>query len=302
MHKLTLEALQLLDTIDRKGSFKAAAEALYKVPSALTYSVQKLEDDLGIGIFQKQGRRQVLTDAGRHLLTQGRELLEAAERLEESTRQIHSGWESTLNIAVDTLLELDFLYPVIDEFYQLQPEIEISISKEVMGGTWEALKSGRAGLVVGAPEAPNSNAGVNYQHIFNIEWLFAIHPQHPLVATYNKQQSPLTENQIRDYRICVVKDSSQSAPPLTRRVLDRQGILRVATGRDKIDAQRHGLAVGYLPKHRILQELQSGQLIALPTEHRQETTPAYLAKASHANGRALMWFYKRLGEMRLGRV
>ena len=59
--QLTLEALEELDTIDRKGSFAAAAAALYKVPSAVSYSVQKLEQDLGVTLFIKEGRRSVLT-------------------------------------------------------------------------------------------------------------------------------------------------------------------------------------------------------------------------------------------------
>ena len=44
---LTLEALRIIDAIDRKGSFAAAAVALDRVPSAMTYSVRKLEEDLG---------------------------------------------------------------------------------------------------------------------------------------------------------------------------------------------------------------------------------------------------------------
>ena len=85
---ITLEGLEVLDAIDRKGSFAAAANILYKVPSAITYTVQKLEQDLGVALFPKQGRRSVLTEAGKVLLKQGREILEAAERLTETARQV----------------------------------------------------------------------------------------------------------------------------------------------------------------------------------------------------------------------
>ena len=57
MLPISLEALQVIDAIDRKGSFAAAAAALYKVPSAVSYTVQKLEQDLGVTIFIKEGRR-----------------------------------------------------------------------------------------------------------------------------------------------------------------------------------------------------------------------------------------------------
>ena len=49
--RLTLEGLEVLDAIDRKGSFAAAAEELHRVPSAITYSVQQLENALGVSPF-----------------------------------------------------------------------------------------------------------------------------------------------------------------------------------------------------------------------------------------------------------
>src|SRR5258706_6976771 len=79
--KLSLEALQVLDAIDRKGSFAAAADDLHRVPSAITYSVRQLEEGLGVGLFDRTGHRAVLTDAGRELLTEGRRLLQAAADL-----------------------------------------------------------------------------------------------------------------------------------------------------------------------------------------------------------------------------
>ena len=80
MH-LTLEALQILDIIDRKGSFASAASALGRVPSALTYTIRKLEDDLDLLLFDRRGHRAKLTSAGRELLLEGRHLLRAANEL-----------------------------------------------------------------------------------------------------------------------------------------------------------------------------------------------------------------------------
>ena len=78
---LTLEAIRVLDAIDRRGSFAAAADELGKVPSALSYTVQKLEDELDAMLFDRSGHRTKFTPAGRMLLEQGRLLLEAAEHL-----------------------------------------------------------------------------------------------------------------------------------------------------------------------------------------------------------------------------
>jgi DNA-binding transcriptional LysR family regulator len=85
---ITVEALLVLDAIEYRGSYAAAAEQLNKVPSALSYIVQKLEEQLNVTIFQRQGRRAVLTPAGKHLLAEGRKVLSTINSLAEQTQTI----------------------------------------------------------------------------------------------------------------------------------------------------------------------------------------------------------------------
>ena len=65
---LTLEALEVIDAIDKQGSFAAAADSLFRVQSKVSYTVRKLEEDIGVTLFEKVGRRAVLTPAGKVLL------------------------------------------------------------------------------------------------------------------------------------------------------------------------------------------------------------------------------------------
>lgn len=60
--RLSLEALETLDAIAEQGSFARAAESLHRVPSALTYTVKKLESDLGVTLFDRSGQRARLTE------------------------------------------------------------------------------------------------------------------------------------------------------------------------------------------------------------------------------------------------
>src|SRR5690554_7467518 len=94
---ITIDALKVLDAIDRKGSFAGAAGELFRVPSAISYTVQKLEEDLNVSIFDRSGHKAVLTPAGRYLLEEGRSLLEAAENLAHSTRQVADRKSTRLN-------------------------------------------------------------------------------------------------------------------------------------------------------------------------------------------------------------
>lgn len=286
---LSLEALEVLDAIDRKGSFAAAAAALYRVPSAVTYSVGKLEEDLGVTLFRREGRRSVLTPAGRVLLEQGRELLEAAERLVETTRQVDSGWESTLHITLDSIYSFETLAPHLEALYGVRPDIEVSIAEEVLGGAWEAVLDGRTDIVIGATEPEGSTQGLGSRPIDRCRWCFAVAPEHPLAAA----ATPLDEEQIRAHRAVVVRDSSRRLPPRSRRVFETQPVLRVQTVEQKIAAQVAGLGAGFLPRHRIEAELRAGALVELPLATDEDDAPLFLVWRRGARGRALRWLLAR---------
>lgn len=146
---LSLESLEVLDAIERKGSFAAAAHELGKVPSALTYVVRKLEDDLDVLLFDRRRHRAELTPAGRALLDEGRHLLQAADDLARRVKRLATGWEATLTIVVDDLVHFRALMPVIQDFYAENTATRLRFCREVLAGTWDALLSGRADLLIG---------------------------------------------------------------------------------------------------------------------------------------------------------
>jgi len=91
---LTPEALAMMDTIARTGSFAAAARELGKVPSALTYNVRQLEDALDVLLFDRSSRQAQLTAAGEELLTEGRRLLIEMDAVANRVRRVATGWET----------------------------------------------------------------------------------------------------------------------------------------------------------------------------------------------------------------
>lgn len=289
-YPITLDALEVLDAIDRKGSFAAAANALFRVPSAISYTMQKLEQDLDVVLFRKEGRRAILTPAGQILLEQGREILDATERLAIATKKTHSGWEPVFNIAIDSILTFDFIYPLIARFYEILPDIEINLYEEVLGGTHEALTSNRADLVIGVEASPS--VGIKYQKIQDIEWLFAVAPGHELV----KAALPLSRPLIEQHRFIVVRDSARNQAPQSHRIFSKRPVLSVASMTEKIQAQCLGLGVGFLPAHRIQDLLVQGSLIALPVEEIIPTDALHIAWKISNKGKVLRWFIKELSQ------
>ncbi|MCR9092166.1 MAG: LysR family transcriptional regulator, partial [Proteobacteria bacterium] len=90
--RLSLDALRTLETIADAGNFARAAERLHRVPSALTYTVQKLESDYDLVLFERVGRRMQLTPAGQAVVEEARALLRHAEAAENRFRKLGEGW------------------------------------------------------------------------------------------------------------------------------------------------------------------------------------------------------------------
>ena len=146
-HGFDLDAIIILDAIDKHGSFAAAAETLYRVPSSITYAVQKLEQRMGISLFDRKNYRPTLTTAGKTLLKEGRDLLSLADNIERNVQQVVSGWEAELRIAVGESIRNNKILTICEEFYQLNANTELRIFTEVLAGTWDALFSNRADLI-----------------------------------------------------------------------------------------------------------------------------------------------------------
>ena len=148
MFRISLDALLILDAIDRRGSFSAAGAELHRVPSTISYTVSKLEQDLGVQVFERQGPKVLLTKAGTELLKEGRYLLRAA-------------------------------------FYQVADKTRLRILHESLDGNWEALLDRRVDLLIAVPGTGPAGGGYIAEPIGTVQFVFVVAPNHPL-ATMDK--------------------------------------------------------------------------------------------------------------------
>lgn len=288
--KISLDALETLDAIAEHGSFARAAEALHRVPSAVTYTVRKLEQDLALALFDRSGHRAVLTPAGQALLQQGRELLRQAEELELRVQRAGQGWETRLTLAVDEIVPLERLFPAILAFDAQQCGTRLRLTQEIFGGTWDALIDRRADLVVGAPGEPPPGYGIASRSLLSVEFAFAVVPHHPLA----QRPQPLEMAEIARYRGVVAADSSRRLPARSGGIQPGQELLIVPTLAAKLAAQLAGLGVGFLPRALIAPHVAAGRLLICEVEQPRSSTQLQLAWRSGEEGRALKWFRERL--------
>ncbi len=282
---ITIESLEVLDAIERKGSFASAAAELYRVPSAITYTVQKLEQDLGITLFKRDGRRSLLTPAGLEVLQEGRRILEATTALTESAKRVASGWEPRLNIAVETFFPVSAVYPVLNDFYNVYSDIEFNIFEEVLAGCWDALLEGSVDLVIGAPDQPPSNKGITFKPLIEVESIMVAAADHPAA----KLTGPIAFSDLQQFRSVIARDSAKNLAHLNVGLPISQTIIRVPTMSDKIEAHCHGVGVGNVPKYRVQHLLDQGMLVGLKMDYEPRKTQFYIGWRSSNKGKVLHW-------------
>jgi DNA-binding transcriptional LysR family regulator len=286
---ISIDALKALDAIDKNGSFAAAAQALYKVPSALTYTIKKLEDEVGSPLFDRSKQRAILTPAGKLVLAHGREILHAANKMVDAVAQLESGWERELRIARDTIIPQQILFDLLAEFTQLPQCVDVTLSEEALGGGWDALHSKRADIVIGASgELPKGM--FNTHKIAQMSFVFAVAAQHPLASI----EQTIDVEHLRQYPAIIVTDTSQLLPVRESGLFNSKQAIRVNSMSAKVAAQIQGIGIGFLPQHLAQPHLSSGALVQKDCAIPRPSQDLFIAWHKGQEGKALAWFIDKL--------
>jgi len=293
---LTPEALLMMDSIARTGSFAAAAREMGKVPSALTYNVRQLEDALDVLLFDRSARHSVLTAAGQELLNEGRRLLNEMDAVANRVRRIATGWESELTIAIDDAIARRAIFDLMEAVYQYQgdgrpPPTRLRLRTEVMAGTWEALFSGQADLAIGTSAQPPGSAFV-CEPIGELEMAFVVAPHHPLA----RAAEPLSAETMAMHRVITVADTARSLERRTLGVLPGQDVLAMPSLAHKLEALLRGLGCGTLPRPMVSRHIEAGRLVHKDMAQGKRIVELHYARRSGAQppAKALAWWLQQL--------
>jgi len=306
---LTPEALAMMDTIARSGSFAAAARELGKVPSALTYSVRQLEDALDVLLFDRRSGQARLTAAGEELLGEGRRLLAEMDAVANRVRRVSCGWETQLTVAADGVVSRLTLFELCEAFYALRPDKDrpddgpgtrLRLRTEVMAGTWEALLSGEADLAIGVGmDGIAPPPGIELRRLGEMDFVFAVAPHHPLAA----HSGAIADHELLRHRAVAVADSARRHEPRSFNLLPGQEVFTVASMQAKVEAQLRCLGCGFLPEPLAREHIRAGRLVVKAVQ--RETRRARMGYAwrdsatpqpkKAPQGLALAWWLEQLG-------
>jgi DNA-binding transcriptional LysR family regulator len=290
MLRISLEALEILDAIDRRGSFAAAGKELHRVPSTISYTVAKLEEQLGVQVFERLGPKVALTPAGQELLRQGRHLLRAAQDLELRVRRVASGWETALALGMDSLFATAALAPDIGAFYAVADRTRLQVQLGALSGPWEALLDRRVDLLLAAAGEGPSGGGYVAETVGQVSFVFVVSPGHPLARLRRR----LGRDDLQEHRAIVVADSARQLPPRTVGLRYGQEALTVPDMRSKFALQCAGLGFGFLPELYARAAVAAGRLVVKTVEEPKPDETFRMAWRTGESGAALDWWRDRV--------
>lgn len=253
--RVTLDQWRALRAVVDFGGFAQAAEQLHRSQSSVSHAVARLQEQLGVRLLRVEGRKARLTEAGRLLLQQSRQLLDDAARLEAQATQLQQGWEAELHLVVDVAFPTALLMRALQQFIPLGRDTRVQLDEVVLSGVDEALQAGTADIAIGG-QVPQGFLG---DLLLNVEFVAVAHPQHPL----HLLDRPLDSHDLRREIQVVARDSGR-AHKRDAGWLGARNRWTVNGLDTALEAVRHGLGFAWLPEHLIAEAIAGGSLRPLP--------------------------------------
>jgi len=270
--KVGLDQWCALIAVVEAGGYARAAGQLHKTQSSVSYAVQKVEQLLDIKLFEKQGRRAVLTPAGEVLYRRAKNVVERAEAMERGALRLGKDWEPELSLAVDIVYPTWVLLRSMQRFSRERPQTRVQLYETVLGGTDEALFERKVDLAI-TTQIPQGFSG---DPLLRLRFIAAAHPDHPL----HHMNRAVTLDDLREHRHLLVRDSGIQRSRESGGWYGADQRWTVSNKATQIAAACMGEGFAWFPEEIIRNELNSGLLKPLPMrEGAERFVEAYLTFA-----------------------
>ncbi|HLZ66321.1 MAG TPA: LysR family transcriptional regulator [Aliidongia sp.] len=254
----SFDQLQVMLAVVEAGSFSGAARRLNRAQSAVTYAVQRLEEQLGTALFDRTTYRPTLTEAGRTLLPRARLIAEEMRAMADHARGIAAGLEPELTLVVDAMFPTCALLDALRIFSARFPSVPPRIYVESLGATAELVLNGTCAIGLMSTFSSEFEA-LQRQPLLDITLIHVAAPSHPL----GRHEGPVPPEELRRHVQLVLSDRSGLTGSRDYGVLSPQ-TWRLADLGAKHAMLTAGLGWGSMPAHLVAEDLAAGRLCQIP--------------------------------------
>jgi LysR family transcriptional regulator for metE and metH len=170
--------LRTIRAIHEAGGLAKAADQLHITQSALSHQIKGLEDQAGVELFVRRSKPMKLSAAGLRLLRLAHKILPEIEALQDEFTGLRAGSTGRLHIAIECHACFEWLFPVLEGFRKLWPDVDVDIRPGLAFDALPALQKEEVDLVVSSD--PENLSGVEFNHLFDYAPVFVAASTHPL--------------------------------------------------------------------------------------------------------------------------
>src|SRR6195256_1244697 len=182
---VSLDQLRTFIAAVDEGSFSAASRKLLRSQSVVSETISKLEDQIGVQLFDRSGRYPKLTPAGSAVLGDARSIITGVDLLKSRAKGMSAGLEPELSVVIDVFYPIDAITQVAKEFRQKYPVVALRIYVEALGGAIQPILDGRCsiGIIGSLPVIPDT---LTNERLPGIAFFMVAAHDHPLSSYKGK--------------------------------------------------------------------------------------------------------------------
>jgi DNA-binding transcriptional LysR family regulator len=251
---VSLKQWRILHAVIDCGGYAEAAKVLHLSQSTISYTVGKLQEQLGIALLRIEGRKAVLTVEGKALLDRSRLVLKEAIELESLAKSMVKGWGGEVRLVVDHNFPTHLLMQALSRFHACcDGAAQVRLREVSTLQADEVLRDLNVDLAI-SEHVPLGFLG---EPLVEVEYLPVAYREHPLIRLGREVTASDLAQAIQ---IGIGQEKGQEGEQHAR-PLNRWAMSSFDTA---LAAVTEGLGYAWLPQHRIRKWLEEGTLVRLP--------------------------------------
>lgn len=283
---MTLIELKYVIAVARERHFGRAAEACFVSQPTLSVAIKKLEEELGVAIFERGGTEVAITPIGQRIVSQAQKVLEASTHIKEIARQGHDPLDGPLRVGVIHTIGPYLLPKLVRKQLELTPQMPLILQENFTVRLLELLRLGEIDCAIMALPLPDS--GLEIVPLYHEDFVAAVPVNHPWAELNTLRTEDLKQETmlLLGTGHCFRDQVLEVCPEMSRFSSSEEGVQRSVEG-SSLETIRHmvaaGLGITLLPKS------------AIPENYADEKSPLvkYIALDEPAPFREVVLVWRR---------
>ena len=196
LSRVTLDQLQMLIAVADTGNFSAAARKLHRVQSAVSQSIQSLEDGLELELFDRSTKLPRLTDAGKAIVEDARRIISSTDALRARAKNMASVAEPEISLSIEQVFPSSVLIESLRAFRERFPLVSVNLFAEGLGAPEQSLFEGNARLAIYST-ALDGMPGFQMEFLGDVPISLVASSRHPLAQIEGLIPQSLLEEHIQ---------------------------------------------------------------------------------------------------------